>query len=222
MTTRTGGRPRRLVVVVGTATEVGKTWAAGEVAVEARRAGLTVAARKPVQSFEADDTGAPRTPTDAELLAAATGEPIPDVCRLDRWYPVPMAPPMAADMLQRGQIALDDLAAELAWPPGTDLGLVETAGGVRSPLTHDLVGGDSAGLAHRLAPDVILLVADAALGTINATRLSAATMAPLPVVVLLNRYDADDELHRRNRAWLADRDGFDVIVGPGDLLARLP
>ena len=50
-----------LVVCTGTATEIGKTWVGAAVLSHLRAAGTTVAARKPVQSFDSDDTG----PTDA-------------------------------------------------------------------------------------------------------------------------------------------------------------
>lgn len=211
-------RPGTLVVVAGTGTEVGKTWVACALAGAARAAGRRVAARKPAQSFEADGDGRPAAATDAELLAAATGEPASSVCPPHRWYPMAMAPPMAADALGRPPIALADLVAETTWPTGCDLGLVETAGGVRSPIAHD---GDGVDLARRLAPDRMVLVADAALGTVNVTRLSVAALGPLGVLVVLNRFDAADDLHRRNRAWLEDREGLDVVVGPADAVGRL-
>ena len=51
-------RPRRLVLVVGTGTDVGKTWVSAHLLATLRAAGLTVAARKPAQSFDpADDPG---------------------------------------------------------------------------------------------------------------------------------------------------------------------
>ena len=74
---------------------------------------------------------------------------------------------------------------------------------------------------RRLEPDLVVLVADAGLGTINSVRLSAAALAPWPLVVFLNRYDESDELHALNRAWLADRDGFEVVTTPGALTKRL-
>jgi hypothetical protein len=40
-------------------------------------------------------------------------------------------------------------------------------------------------------------------------------------VVYLNRYDATDELHRRNRDWLARRDGFEIVVSTGALAERI-
>jgi dethiobiotin synthetase len=209
-------RPDRLVVVVGTATEVGKTWVACRLLEHLRAAGVAVAARKPAQSFDPPGT-APAPPTDADLLAAASGEAPHDVCPPHRWYPRPLAPPMAADVLGLGPIALDDLAGELRWPDGVALGLVETAGGARSPIAHD---GDGADLAHRLVADLAVLVADAGLGTIHSVRAAAAGLAPLPVVVVLNRYDAGDELHAANRAWLAARDGFDVVTDIAGLVAH--
>lgn len=199
-----GPRPRTLVVVAGTATAVGKTWVAARLASALRARGWRVGARKPAQSFAPGELGA----TDAEQLAGATGEAPETVCPRLRWYETPMAPPMAAEALGRPGFALADLAGELAasWPrPALDLALVELAGGPRSPLARD---GDGVEFARALAPDVVLLVADAGLGTINAARLSAEVFAPTPVWLHLNRYEPANELHRRNRAWLAERDGF--------------
>ena len=52
-----------------------------------------------------------------------------------------------------------------------------------------------------------MLVADAGLGTINSVRLSVGALAgPRGLVVFLNRFDAADDLHRRNRDWLRTRE----------------
>lgn len=201
-------RPATIVVVAGTGTEVGKTWVAARLAAVLRRGGTTVAARKPAQSFEPDD---PPEGTDAALLAAATGEPLELVCPPHRWYPVAMAPPMAADALGRRRIHLAEMIGELeaSWrAPAADVGLVELAGGIWSPAAHD---ADGLALTASLAPQRILLVADAGLGTINAVRPAAAALAAVaPVEVLLNRFDDTAELHRRNRDWLRDHDGLAV------------
>ena len=203
-------RPARVVAVVGTATDIGKTWVSAALLAELRRRGLRVAARKPVQSF-APGTG----PTDAAVLAAATGEAPDAVCPPHRSLPVPMAPPMAAEALGVEGFTAADLVAELTFPDGTDVGLVETVGGVRSPMASD---ADSAAFAGLVRADVAVLVADAALGTINAVRLSAGALDPtVPVVVVLNRYDPAVDLHARNRAWLADRDGFRIVTAVGEL-----
>ena len=31
----------------------------------------------------------------------------------------------------------------------------------------------------------------------------------------LNRFDEEHDIHRRNRQWLAERDGFEVVTLPG-------
>lgn len=214
----TTARPHELVVVVGTGTEVGKTWVSAHLLRDLRAEGHEVAARKPAQSFGPED----RT-TDAHVLAGATGEDPTDVCPRHRWYTVPMAPPMAADATGAAPFTVADLVAETVWPVLTpDLGLIETAGGVRSPQADD---GDAIDLVEELQPDVVLLVADAGLGTINSVRLSLEAIdrgahVATPVV-LLNRYEPADDLHRRNRGWLASRLDAEVLTSVPALVARL-
>lgn len=205
-------RPRRLVLVVGTGTDVGKTWTSARLLSTLRQAGVTVAARKPAQSFDpADD----RAGLDSAVLGAATDESPQTVCPPHRWYETAMAPPMAADALGRDRFTTDDLVDELAWPPvPVDVGLVESAGGVRSPQTHD---GDAVALLRALCPDLVLLVADAGLGALNAVRLSVDALPDgTNLVVVLNRYDSRNELHVRNRRWLSRHDGLRTLGMPAE------
>jgi len=217
-----GARPRTLAVVAGTGTEVGKTWVATRLAAALRERGWRIAARKPAQSFDPQDPG----PTDAEQLAGATGETPEQVCPRSRWYETAMAPPMAAAALGRPAFVLEDLLRELgaSWArPAADLGLIELAGGPRSPLADD---GDGVQLTRALEPALLVLVADAGLGTINAVRLSAEAFAPASILLHLNRYDAASELHRRNRGWLEERLGLalstDLAALASAVEARLP
>jgi len=250
-------RPERVVLVTGTGTEVGKTWVACRLAVALRDRDLVVAARKPVMSYDPDDDP---TTSDAVLLARATDETPEAVCAPHRWYPVAMAPPMAAEALGRPRFTVADLVGETVWPSDAAVGLVEAAGGVLSPLADDgdavtladhlepdLVGetvwpsdaavglveaaggvlspladdGDAVTLADHLEPDLVVLVADAGLGTISAVRLAAGVLDGWPVTVVLNRYDPLDDVHRRNRAWLVDRDQFDVVISAEQILPTL-
>ena len=119
---------------------------------------------------------------------------------------------------ERAPFTVADLVHELAWPPAVGVGLVEGAGGVRSPVAAD---GDGVALAHALHPERVLLVADAGLGTINGVRLAASALGTWPVTVVLNRFDPDDDLHLRNRDWLRDRDGYAVVTDPDDLVAPI-
>jgi dethiobiotin synthetase len=191
------------VVVTGTGTEVGKTYVTAAVARALRARGVSVALRKPAQSFAPGDES-----TDADELAAASDENPATVCPMHRRYAVAMAPPMAADALGLPAFTIAQLVAELDAPAGATV-LVESAGGVRSPLAAD---GDTVDLVEALQPRLVVLVADAGLGTINAVQLSVAALDAPNVVVFLNRYDRADELHRRNAEWLRSQAGLDVVT----------
>jgi dethiobiotin synthetase len=210
-----------IVAVVGNGTEVGKTWTACILAKELINLGVSVVARKPTQS--SGDSG----PSDAERLGRATGEPPESVCS-PRWsYSLPMAPPMAAEALDMSELLIRDIhewtiaSIEEATPA---LALVELVGGVCSPQASD---GDGLDLLQLLQPAAVLLVSDAGLGALNATRLSMRALRGddcLPLIqptVVFNRYDASVDLHVRNLRWLRDRDQFDVVEGTRAALAQL-
>jgi dethiobiotin synthetase len=206
-------RPKRLVAVVGTGTDIGKTYVTVRILEALREQGATVAVRKPAQSFDASDDP---EGYDAAVLGAASVEPPETVCPPHRWYQMAMAPPMAADALARPTFTVDDLIQELRWPEvPVDVGFVETAGGLRSPIADD---GDCLALVVGVMPDTVVLVADAGLGTINLVRLTMDTLVRLPaqLAVVLNRFDEGSELHQCNRSWLRDRDDLQLFTIPGD------
>jgi len=209
-------RPGYLVVVTGTATEVGKTFCTATAIAELRAAGLTVAARKPLQSFAPN----PDTPelTDAEVLAAATGEDPETVCAPAGWFALPMAPPMAGAALNQPVPTVAELVAATHWPVDISVGFVEGVGGPRSPLALD---GDTVDLARALQPDLMVLVADAGLGVINAVLLSVAALEECgPLTVLLNRYDPANDLHVANFDWLSEC-GLDIVTTPQALAEKI-
>ncbi len=260
----TSARPEKVVLVLGTATGVGKTWLTAALARALRADGSAPAARKPVQSFgpgahacDHDElvaagaqapgpgpenaatgqvpgagpwltdagmpagggqaSGAGMWPTDAEVLAAATGEAAAEVCPPHRSYAAAMAPPLAAEALGLAPFTLADLLAEVRWPPGAGVGLVEGVGGPRSPLAAD---ADNVALAAALAPDVVVLVADAGLGAINAVLLAVDALPHRPVV-FLNRFDPADPVHAGNVHWLTERSGLQVTTTVDDLVSLL-
>lgn len=210
-------RPSTLVAVTGTGTEVGKTWVTARLAENLLGRGLRVSVRKPAQSFAAGDDV-----TDAHVLGTATGEGPERICPPHRWYPVAMSPPMAAEAIGVTPPTIGALAAEteVSWPEGrADVGLVEGAGGVASPIASD---GDCAALIRALGVDRVVLVAGAGLGAINEARLCVAALgAAIPVTVHLNRFHAGDQLHRRNREWLSERDGLEVTMDIVTLARRV-
>ena len=203
-----------IIAVVGTGTEVGKTYVTAALVRALRDRGISVVARKPVLSYAPGDTA-----TDADVLAAATGEDPNAVCPPHRRLALAMAPPMAADALDAPPFTIADLAGEtLATVPAGGLALVETAGGVRSPLAAD---GDSGALVDALHPVLVVLVADAGLGTINLVRMSLDALRGHTVCTMLNRYDAADELHRRNADWLRDETKADIVTSVDALAGRV-
>ncbi|MEZ5166860.1 MAG: dethiobiotin synthase [Acidimicrobiales bacterium] len=205
----------RLVLVAGTATDVGKTWVTAALVQNLAGRGVAAVARKPVQSYDPADDAA----RDADVLGAAGGEPPEVVCPSHRWLAAAMAPPMATEVLGLPPVLLDDLVAELAWPDvAPTVGFVESVGGVRSPLADD---GDTVDLADRLAPDLVVLVADAGLGVVNSATLAAAALTAHPTAVFLNRYDPTSDLHRRNGDWLRFRLGLGVDTTLDALADRL-
>jgi dethiobiotin synthetase len=197
-----------IVVITGTGTEVGKTWATARVAASLKESGLNVSVRKPVQSFAPGEG-----PTDAEVLAAAVGEEPASVCPAARSYALALAPPIAADRLGLPRIELKDLIGELQ-PPSDGLLLVEGVGGPRSPLAHD---GDTVDLFRGLGADAWILISDAGLGAINSILLSLAAFGTDPIGILLNRFDPRDEVHVLNREWLVSRLDCPIVVDVSEL-----
>lgn len=204
--------PDLTVVMSGTGTEVGKTWLTVELALALRKRGLSVAIRKPVQSFDSGD----RT-TDADVLAEASGEDSLVVCPGHRRYPLAMAPPMAADALGGPPLKLGELVEELDLPE-TGIALIEGVGGPRSPVAHD---GDTVDLARAVDADHVVLVAHAGLGTINSVLMSTSALEEFDPIVFFNRFNSGDILHVANKRWLAGVEGIDVLTAPPELLARL-
>ncbi len=211
-----------MVLVCGTGTDVGKTWVCSQVLRVLRDRDLSVAARKPVQSFDIDSDGEPLGGvTDAAILGAASDEDPGTVCHSFRSFHRAMAPPMAAEALGLPPFTVADLVAELEWPQDrVQVGMVEMAGGVRSPQAAD---GDATDVVAALAPDLVMLVADAGLGTINGVRMSMDALATVTesitgvrTLVVLDRFDRRHDIHCRNREWLAARDGYRVLVIPGE------
>ncbi|MHB8263539.1 MAG: ATP-dependent dethiobiotin synthetase BioD [Acidimicrobiales bacterium] len=206
-------RPKKVVLIAGTGTEIGKTWIGRQFLETWRGLGLSVSARKPAQSFL---KGA--WPTDADILASASGELPEQVCLDSYWYPLEMAPPMAAEALGLEQPTLSELVFSAGWPAGTDAGLVESSGGVRSPQAVD---GDCVDLARMLKPQAIVLVSHAGLGCINSVRLSHEAISgipgedgeEIPVFTILNRFEIGNDLHRRNLEWLRERYSIQACTG---------
>ncbi|MEU5051747.1 dethiobiotin synthase [Streptomyces sp. NPDC021096] len=179
-----------VLVVTGTGTEVGKTVVTAAVAAAALSAGHSVAMVKPAQTGVGPDE-----PGDvAEVLRLAG--PVTGV-ELAR-FPEPLAPATAARRAGMAPVPpkeIERATAELA--ASHDLVLVEGAGGL-------LVRMDEAGAtladAARLLDAPVLIVAQAGLGTLNTTALTAEALRSRGLRcagVVIGSWPADPDLATR-------------------------
>ena len=181
------------VQIAGAHTDVGKTWVACALLRAARARGLGVSAFKPVVSgFDPADW----TDSDPGQLIAALGLPLtPD--RLEAISPLrfaaPLAPPMAARLEGRSLDLAKLLALSRAWLAAepADYRLLETAGGVMSPIAED---GLCLDLMAAL-PLPVILVGGGYLGAISHTLSALAVLrtAGLPVEAVVVSESADPE-----------------------------
>ena len=149
--------------VTGTDTGVGKTRVATALVRALRHRGVDVGVLKPAETGVGE-----AGPADARALREAAGscEALARIC--PQAFALPAAPAVAAAAEGRAVDREAIRAAFAAQAATHELVLVEGAGGLRVPLDDDL---DMAGLARELGLPV-LVVARAALGTINHTRLT--------------------------------------------------
>ncbi|GAA3124885.1 dethiobiotin synthase [Streptomyces echinatus] len=152
-----------VLVITGTGTEVGKTVTTAAVAAAALAAGRSVAVLKAAQTGVLPDERG-----DADEVAWLAGPVTTD--ELAR-YPEPLAPGTAARRAGMAPVhphEVAERAAKLATEH--DLVLVEGAGGLL--VRFDAAGGTLADTA-RLLNAPVLVVAQAGLGTLNTTELTA-------------------------------------------------
>jgi dethiobiotin synthetase len=162
------------LVVTGTDTGVGKTWAGAALARALARRGHRVTAVKPIES------GCGENPEmeDGALLASATDQQRPRRALLRLRAPV--APPVAAD-LEGVEIDADAILVEIVeLASASDIVLVEGAGGLCSPLTWD---ADLLDLAEALHASVLLVGSDR-LGVVNHVVLTLNTLLASTVSLL--------------------------------------
>lgn len=212
-----GLSPPRIVVVTATGTGIGKTWVACQVLRALAAHGTKVSARKPVQSLDPSEGT-----SDAEALARTTAEDPREVCPPERTFREPLAPPIAAARAGRVAPTITELA-EIRWRDGATIGLIESAGGLCSPLSPD---GDTRDLIAALRPAEVVLVTHSDLGVIHDTRASVAALSavidvPSVLTVYMNRFTPGDAIHEDNLRWLSSVDRLEVLTDAGSLAEHL-
>ncbi|MEU5212835.1 dethiobiotin synthase [Streptomyces sp. NPDC020742] len=155
-----------VLFVTGTGTEIGKTVTTAAIAAAACAQGRSVAVLKPAQTGVGPDEAGDAA--EVERLAGAV-----TTLELAR-FPEPLAPATAAlraGLATVGPQEIAGAAAKLA--ASHDLVLVEGAGGLLVRFDAD---GHTLADAARLADAPVLVVAQAGLGTLNVTALTALAL----------------------------------------------
>jgi dethiobiotin synthetase len=202
------------LVITGTGTGVGKTVVTAAIAAIAAADSRRVAVVKPAQTGVAAGEE-----SDAEVVRRLSG--VDDVHELVR-YAEPLAPASAARRQGVIPVPVDHLAAQVTALTGRDLVLVEGAGGLLVRLDNS--GATLADLAVALDAQ-LLVVAAAALGTLNATALTceAARRRGLTVMgVVIGAWPSEPDLAAiSNLADLPDYAGTPLLgclsAGAGQL-----
>ena len=199
-------RRSNVVIVAGTDTGVGKTWATAAIARALIAAGRRVVAVKPVETGCSDAT---RDREDGVALARATGqlEPLEALYR----FAAPVSAAQAAER-EGGMPDFDDVLVRIeGLAAGADLLLIEGASGVLSPMTWEWNLVD---LGQALDARALVVAVDRR-GTINQTllTLSALEIGGIPLAaVVLNAPETPDPSTGSNAAAIARLAGFANIA----------
>ncbi|HET6288713.1 MAG TPA: dethiobiotin synthase [Amycolatopsis sp.] len=152
-----------MLVMTGTGTGVGKTISTAAIAALAAGQGRRVAVLKPAQTGVGPDE-----PGDLADVLRLAG---PVTTRELRRYPDPLSPEAAARLSGLPTLTPSEIAAAASALDGEhDLTLIEGAGGLL--VRFDADGATLADVAWSLGA-LVIIVAEAGLGTLNATALTA-------------------------------------------------
>jgi dethiobiotin synthetase len=200
------------LVLLGIGTDVGKTFVACALIRAMRARGLAVDAFKPVISGLSAETW---VQSDAGRLLAALGLPV-DQAQLDRISPfqfhAPLSPPMAARLEGRSLALAEIVAACEARLAKTDgLLLIETAGGVMSPIDDDHTMLDLVAALGQPS----LLVAGSYLGAISHTLTALKALAGhVPRAIVVSESAGENPPFAQTCADIARFSGVRVIAVP--------
>jgi len=179
------------MVLTGTGTGVGKTVVAAAVAALALARNRSVAVLKPAQTGVGPDE-----PGDVAEVGRLAGEDV-TTWELGR-FPDPLAPGTAARRAGLLPVTPSQAAAAaVELSRGHDQVLIEGAGGLL--VRYDDNGGTLADVAWSIGAPV-LIVADAGLGTLNATALTAQALRHRGIVcagVVVGSWPAEPDLAAR-------------------------
>ena len=167
--------------ILGTDTEIGKTYVTAKLAGELVRAGRRIGVYKPAASGVALGSGE----SDADFLAAAARVEVPIERVCPQCFAAPLAPPVAASLEGRLVNEQQLISGAVWWQERCQLLLVEGAGGVLSPISQRWTCLDLAlELSKVIESFHVLLVTEHRLGMVNQTlmALEAIDRRKLPLL----------------------------------------
>jgi dethiobiotin synthetase len=198
------------LLITGTDTGVGKTFAACGIVRALREQGLRVGAYKPACSGGETRADGTLSWPDVDLLASALAADARSKQICPQRFAAPLAPPAAAALEQRRVDERLLTAGVEAWRGAADLLIIEGVGGLLCPLSEHLTVAD---FAERIGVPLVI-VAALRLGVINHTLLTleVARARGLPVAgVLLNQVGPDDGSNASSIAEITVRGGAKVL-----------
>jgi dethiobiotin synthetase len=203
--------------VVGTDTDVGKTFVASRIAAALVRTGLKVGVYKPAASG-CHRVGRALVSDDAVALWNAAGRPgsLKAVC--PQRFAAPLAPHLAARQ-EKKQLDAGLLRAGLKhWTESSDIVIVEGAGGLMSPLgDHEYVADLAADFGFPL-----IVVVPNRIGAINCALLTLIAAAARPVPLPIAGIVLNDILSPKTRDPSTKSNGLELeLRSAPPLLAQL-
>lgn len=213
--------------IVGTGTDVGKTFVAGLILKKLRESGVSAAYYKAAMSGNRRGPDGRLIPGDAACVKSMSGleQPLSEMCPFV--YERALSPHLAA-RLEGHPVSLERVVQEFRRLSGRyDYVTMEGSGGVVCPVRFE--EGEEIWLTDviKACARNCLLVADAGLGSINGVALSAAYLRaegiPLRGIVL-NRFQRGNVMHEDNLRMCEAVSGTKVVarVGEGETDLGLP
>ena len=205
----------RNIFIVGTGTDVGKTYIAGLILKEFIRSGINAAYFKAAMSGNVKDTNGNLIPGDALHVKEVSGttQPLSEMCPYvyERAY----SPHLAA-RIEGNPVDFDAVMAKFdALSAKYDRVIMEGSGGILCPIRLD--GEKEIWLEDfvRARDFGCVLVADAGLGTINAVGLTVSYMKAKGIRltgIIFNRFKPGNILHEDNLRVCEYLTGLKVIA----------
>lgn len=217
----------KTLFVIGTDTDVGKTYVTGLIVKKLHGSGRTSAYFKAAMSGNARDAQGNLIPGDALHVKTISGidQPLTTMCPYV--YERAVSPHLAA-RIEGNPVDLQRIVHDLhSLCTAYDFVTMEGAGGILCPIRFDET-------CHLFLPELIracrmdcLLVADAGLGTINAVGLTASYLKEQGIAlrgIVLNRFEPGNPMHEDNKVMCEYLTGVPVVacVRPGDTELDLP